>query len=80
MGRSLVIVGTSALMLLLMLSGIGGASADTYVGGGLDAIEGGYDWSEDGSPYIVNETLVIEAGETLTIGPGVTVLVDPGCP
>lgn len=66
-------------MLLLMLSGIGGASADTYVGGGLDAIEGGYDWSEDGSPYIVNETLVIEAGETLTIGPGVTVLVDPGC-
>ena len=66
-------------MLLLMLSGIGGVSADTYVGGGLDEIEGGYDWDENGSPYIVNETLVIEAGETLTIGPGVTVLVDPGC-
>ncbi|KQM11247.1 hypothetical protein AOA80_09560 [Methanomassiliicoccales archaeon RumEn M1] len=64
-------------MLLLMLSGIGGVSADTYVGGGLDEIEGGYDWDENGSTYIVNETIYVEAGETLTIGPGVKVLFGP---
>ena len=72
-------LSVSALLLVLMFAGVGGASAETYAGVGLDEIEGGYDWDEDGSPYIVNETIFVEAGETLTIGPGVKVLFDQGC-
>jgi len=67
--------------MLALMAGMfaGGAGAETYVGAGLDDAGVGYDWNSTGSPYIVNKTIYVAAGETLTIGPGVTVLIDPGC-
>ena len=72
-------LSASALMLALMLAGMGGVSAETYVGVGLDSFEGGYDWNETGSPYVVNKTICVEKGRTLTIGPNTIVAFDPGC-
>lgn len=81
----LFVLCTLSLMLALMPaslggpSGLGGASAQTFVGVGLDATESGHDWSETGSTYIVNKTIYVEKGETLTIGPNVTVLFERNC-
>ena len=68
-------MSASALMLALMLAGMGGVSADTYVDT-TNEVSGV--WNEADSPYIVNETIYVLAGQTLTIGPGVTMLFAPG--
>ena len=61
-------------MLLLMLAGMGGASAEPFVE---ENIASNTQWNEAGSHYIVNETIYVEAGKTLTIGPNVTILFAP---
>ena len=61
-------------MLLLMLAGMGGASANTYFDT-TNEVSGV--WNEAGSTYYVNETLYVPADSTLTIGPNVTVWFAP---
>lgn len=76
--RALVLLGVSALMVVFMaMLCVGSASAagPTYV---YNDISTDTTWNEAGSPYIVNQSIMVENGATLTIGENVTVYFDSG--
>jgi len=62
-------------LLLLINTGNASAAGPTYV---YTDITSDTNWTEDNSPYIVNQSISIAPGVTLTIEPNVTVMVDNG--
>jgi len=76
--RTLVYLGALVFLFALVLiinTSNASAAGPTYV---YEDISTDTTWTEDGSPYILNESVSVLSGATLTIEPNVTVMVDPG--
>lgn len=69
-GDTVRLLTRGILAVLVLMAPLGGALADTGVGGLIDTDT---TWDQDGSPYLVQEDLTVGPGATLTIDPGVVV-------